>query len=240
MYTQNSEKALQGLLRKYKVTQSEGLNFAPGYTFFNKEIVETDVPMQTWRFNRKFIELRKLVENQTVEHPSMFRFCAIADQVQWNLVSLMYREFDLCEFIGGSPVVSVQAVINQSAGSVIARLACGVICSIEVGANLHQSSEMIDRHEIIARRGVASDLVVDTQLPQSSVYTFCESGTNKYRDTDNELFDLSETETNYVRTVFELSKCPGLIPLSRERHMHLSTLVEAAIRSDKKYRKIDI
>lgn len=237
MYTQNTEEALNALLQKYKVKKLEDINFAPGYTFINKETSKSDAPLQSWRYNRKFTELRNLIVNEFVEHPSMFRFCAIGDN-KWNLAALIYREFDLCEFIGSCNIVSVHATLNQASGSVVARLANGVICSIEIGASLPEGTSMIDRHEIIARRGVASDIVVDTQVPQSSIYTFSESGNKKFKDIDNELYGLEETDVEFIRSIFESCKCPELVKSSKERHIHLVALIDEAFKSDKLCKKI--
>lgn len=222
MYTKQIESAIKGLLEKYNI----------------KPIDYKEIPMQPWRYNRKIIELRKLIADKTVEHPCMFRFCALGDISKWTVRSLIYREFDLCEFLGDSPVVSVQAALNGRAGNIIAKLLNGIICSVEIGALLQKGAEMVDRHEIIARRGVASDIVVDTQRPQSSVYLFTEKGEKKYKDVDFELYGLEETDIDIVRSVFEACKQPDLQKSFVERHKHLSALVDVAFQSDKFKKKI--
>lgn len=224
MYTQEVENAVKSLLVKYNIPPA-------GYK---------DAPLLPWRYNRKFVELFKLIDSGTVEYPCMFRFCAIGDAFRWTIRSLMYREFDLCEFLGNSPVVSVQAVLNKKAGSVIAKLENGIICSVEVGALLKKGTMMNDRHEIIARRGVASDIVVDTQHPQSSIYTFTEEGEKEYKDVDNELYGLSETDVELARSAFEFCKQPTLLAMLNDRHTHLSALVDAAFESDRTKKKVII
>lgn len=232
MSTIKIEPTLQGLLQKYKIDALTGVALVWGTTKINEPASDKEIPMQPWRYNRKFIELQRLVATNIVEHPSMFRFCCIADQTKWDLKALLYREFDLCEYISGSKIVSVQAVFNQSSGSVIVKLDSGMIASVEVGARLAAGEAMIDRHEIIARRGVASDLVVDTQVPQSSVYMLTSSGNKAYKDIDNELYGLREQEIEFIRAAFETSKNPVLIDQCQKRHLRLVTIVELAIESD--------
>jgi hypothetical protein len=184
--------------------------------------------------------LRNIVNSRTVEEPRMFRCCALGDRHQWTLRSLIYRECDLCEFLGGSGIVSVHAVLNETAGSIIAKLANGIICSVEVGTQPEKGAAMIDRHEIIARRGVAADIVVDTQKPQSSIYLYTASGESAYRDIDFELFGLDEPDIEFVRAAFDACKNPELQIASRERHQHLTAVVDAILRSNQCREKIII
>ena len=232
--------AISSLLEKYKIKAVESKEFIPGCFLTDEIDSDKHIPLQSWRYNRKFTELRNIIKSGTIEEPRMFRFCALGDKHQWTLSSLIYRECDLCEFLGDSVIVSVHAVLNETAGSVIAKLANGIICSVEIGAQLEKGANMIDRHEIIARRGVASDIVVDTQKPQGSVYTFTASGEHTYKDVDFELFGLDEQDIEFARSVFDVCKHPDLQGASWERHQHLTTLVEAVNQSNQLREKITI
>jgi hypothetical protein len=75
---------------------------------------------------------------------------------------------------------------------------------------LPDGAEIIDRHEIIARRGVASDRVVDTQVPQSSIYTYTAEKETRFTDTDAEIFGLSQDDVNIVRAAFKVLETPEL------------------------------
>ena len=236
---QEVANAIDGLLQKYGIEAIDSTVFIPGCILIEEDSAGT-IPLQPWRYNRKFVELRRIVENRTIEEPRMFRFCALGDKQQWTLRSLIYRECDLCEFLGDSPIVSVHAVLNDTAGSVIARLVNGIICSVEVGAQLEKGAAMIDRHEIIARRGVASDIVVDTQIPQNSIYTFTDSGNRAYKDIDNELFGLSEPDIELARAVFDVCKNPDLKKAAFERHQHLTALVDTIYQSDHTGKRMDL
>ncbi len=225
--------AVKELARKYGVTTNAELNLLPGWFFLNEELGDNDVPLLTWRFNRKFIELRKIISDNVVENVSMLRFCSMGDPNVWNLNALMYREFDLCEFITGSRITHLHATLSHGvAGNIIVKLDSGVIGSIEVGVQVPAGKPLIERHEIIARRGVASDIVVDTQVPQSSIYTFTEDGDIGYKDVDNELFGMDEFQVEWARAAFQHLKDPNRSESLIKQHNHLSRLVEKAIESN--------
>jgi hypothetical protein len=99
-------------------------------------------------------------------------------------------------------------------------------------------SPLIERHEIIAQRGVASDMVVDTQIPQSSIYTFTSKGENRYTDVDMELFGLDNLQIDHIRSAFQVLKTPGLIEEFKRQHEHLVTLVQTIFESDSKRKRI--
>lgn len=237
----NIKDALNKLLTKYDIKSDSSLNLLPGWFFVNKELTEKDIPLLSWRYNRKFIELQKITGNNIVEHVCMLRFCCLVAKDAGSLITLMYREFDLCEFIGQGKISSLHATFtDNSAGNVIVKLDNGIICSVEIGNQMPAGSKMVDRHEVIARRGVASDLVVDTQIPQSSVYTFTKTGESRYKDVDDELFGHDELGIEQIRSAFEFLKNTQLKPEYIRQHNHLSLLVNAAFNSDKKCKKIEI
>jgi hypothetical protein len=198
----------------------------PGYDFAEAELLENQVPLLTWRVKRKFIELKKIVEESVIEDVCLFRFCCIGNKEKWSMFSLLYREMDLLEFIGNGKIVSVQAVINgDQAGNVILRLDNNALCSIEVSTQLPSGMPMIDRHEIIARRGVASDVVVDTQIPQSSIYSYTQQGEKRYTDVDMELYGFDDTRIDHIRSAFQVLKQPELVQNWQSRHKHLVNLI---------------
>ena len=163
----------------------------------------------------------------------------MGDPVQWSLFSLLYRELDLLEYIGNSKVLSVQAVISdQKAGNVMVRLENQALCSIEVSTQMPVGSSLIERHEIIARRGVTSDLVVDTQIPQSSVYCYTSQGETHFTDVDNELFGLDNLQIEHVRSAFRVLEKPDLAENLRQQHLRLCTLIDMVFESNNMHQRI--
>ena len=219
------KEALAGLLTKYDVP-------------FTGEDLEISLPLQPWRCNRKYQELAKLVTSNTLEDPCLLRFCHLTDD-KATLEELLYREFDLAEFISGHAITALHAAFTgDRSGSVIIKLDNGVIGSIEVGNTLPDGSPEVDRHEIIARRGVGSDIVVDTQIPQQSIYLYTKDGDNTYKDTDSELFGLEEKQIERVRAAFAFLKDRSTADFHKKQDAHLTKAVAAALESSRTIKKI--
>ncbi|NLF73919.1 MAG: hypothetical protein GX575_33335, partial [Candidatus Anammoximicrobium sp.] len=98
----------------------------------------------------------------------------------------------------------------------------------------------IDRHELIARRGVACDRVVDTQVPQDSVYALTADGESRYTDTDAELFGLEPDEVLLVRAAYETLLHADRADSLRRQHQRLSALVRLAFESDRRCQRLDV
>lgn len=236
MNIQNMNQALQGLLEKYGVPAVGELTRADTDTCGAAARLKTAggevVELLPWRIERRFVELKKIIEGKTLEGVSTLRFASMSNAR--TLAQLLYREFDLCEFLGGASVKSAFAAVNGSAAAnVVVKLADGKSCSIECSAVLPEGADEIDRHEIIARRGVACDRVVDTQVPQSSIYAFTKNEERRYTDTDAELFGFGNDEIILIRAAFELLAHPELMPVWNKASRRLAAIATAALDSDK-------
>ena len=76
-----------------------------------------------------------------------------------------------------------------------------------LATTLKPTDNVIDKHEIIAQKGVICDRAVDTQVPQSSIYIFGSDGNREtYTDVDAELFGLNVLDCARVRAAFEIAK----------------------------------
>lgn len=247
--------ALAGLLKKYAVTASgpwrisDGreppddtgnlLTLAPGELLSEAELPELTVPLPAWRHQRRFVELKRLIDEETVSPLLMCRFACLTDGRRMPLRAILYREFDLVEWLSGTPIVSIYACITDDrSANVIVRLAGGVIGSVEAGVTLPDGAAIQDRHEMIARRGVASDRVVDTQVPQSSVYAWTAAGQHQHTDVDSELFGLDAEQVSLVRSAYEVLCEPTRIAQPRASHHRLRHLVELAYESDRKRQRL--
>ena len=166
-------------------------------------------PLLPWRVERRFVELKKMIDDHTLEEVSTLRFFACLPEE--NLAAVLLRELDLCEFFSGSRLRSAFAVGGGTrCCNVVAVLDNGWNCSLECVADPGGRLKRLDRHEIIARRGVASDRVVDTQLPQASIYVFTAGGERCFTDCDLELFGFDETAIWPLRAAFAVLSRPAL------------------------------
>jgi hypothetical protein len=252
------QTALVGLLKKYEVPVPSGWRLAleptgqteeqplvPGWALLKEQAaapaaVCPPIPLLPWRSERRFVELRRLVESGTVETVLMLRFSCQTDGRHLPLGAVLYRELDLAEWLMRAPIVSVMASINGPAANLVVRLADGTIGSIEANTALPEGSPMLDRHELIARRGVASDRVVDTQVPQSSVYLYGAGGVRQWTDTDAELYGLSVEEIHLVRAAWDVVARPEMAGDLRRQHSRLVRLVQLAFESDRRCQKLEM
>lgn len=244
------DRALTELLDKYSIKPSmpfhlyddgnkDDIIMLPGYHFQDPVLKFNQIPLLTWRLRRKFVELKKIIDDAVIENVCLFRFCCLGSKDEWSLAALLYQEMDLFEFIGNGNIVSVHAVISDDqSGNIIVRLDNNSLCSIELNIQMPAGTTLIERHEIIAQKGVASDLVVDTQIPQSSIYMYTTDGENRYTDIDMELYGFDALKVDHIRSAFQVLKRPGLIEEFKRQHEHLITLVRMAFESDKKREKI--
>ena len=90
----------------------------------------------------------------------------------------------------------------------------------------------MDRHEIIARRGVASDRTVDTQVPQSSIYEWTAGGLATFTDVDTELFGLPNDQIWAVRAAFTVLMKPELAAEWTAAAGAMKKYADAVVRSD--------
>lgn len=249
-------EALAGLLRKYEIdapgswrledgcpnesVSDASLRLLPGWAC-TEDLSGSTIPLLPWRSERRFQELKNLVEAETVTPVLMCRFACITDGTTLPLNGALYREFDLAQWLGGAPIATIYAAVDgDHAANVLVRLENGVVCSIEAGTTLPPGSRMHDRHELIARRGVASDRVVDTQVPQSSVYVWSDSSADEFTDTDSELPGLDPDSVALVRAAYDaLSRPEGCEELPRE-HERLRQLVSLAHESDRQRRRLKV
>ncbi len=197
------------------------------------ELGDKTIKLLPWRVERRFIELKALIDNKTLEDVSTFRFAHLSPLADKSLDELIYQQLDLCEWLGGSPVNRLFAVFSgEKAVNIIVKLENDLSCSVECSVMLPNGAAVIDRHEIIARRGVASDQVVDTQVPQSSIYTYTAENEKNFTDVDAEIFGLTQEDVNLVRAAFKALSEAETAEKWLKQNQHLLDLIEKAKESE--------
>ncbi len=193
------QEKLDFLLEKYSVDASAVLKDSKTVVVDGKEI-----PLLSHRNERRFVELKNIVNNGTLVGISVMRVARIIEKGS-DLFCALKRELDLCQWILQRKIKSVTAMQNDNVLNVIATTEDGVVCTIEISATLKAGEKAIDKHEIISQRGIACDVVVDAQLKQDSIYVF--GGENKkYTDVDFELYGLSIEDIAIVRCAFSVAQ----------------------------------
>ena len=196
MNIKKMNKGLDFLRDKYGAQKGE-ITIKNGHCFVGA------TPLLPGRMERKIVELKKMTENGTLEGVSTLRFAAFAPKGT-DIEAMLAKELDLAAYLGGSDVVRVMAVRNGAAINVLAKLANDVNVSVEIGAGLPKGELGYDRHEIIAKRGVACDQTVDTHTPHASIRCWDAKGATEYTDVDTELFGMTYEEVWNVRAAFAL------------------------------------
>ena len=196
MNTRKMNKALAFLRAKYGAAEGE-IAIRDGQPCVGSAIL---LPQ---RVERRFVELKKMTENGTLEGVSTLRFASFAPRGA-DMRAMLARELDLAAFLGASDIVKVFAVASGGAINVLAKLANDINVSVEIGTGLPKGAEPYDRHEIIAKRGVASDQTVDTHTKHCSIRCWNADGMADYTDVDTELFGLATDEIWAVRAAFAL------------------------------------
>lgn len=220
------QKKLNGLLDKYQ---------APERAVFTGEaeieIAGERTPLLPWRAERRFVELKRLVEEGCLDKISAVRFLCCMPRGT-DLKEVVRRELDLAQWITGSPVEELTAVINGGSANTVCVLQNRAVCTLETSAVLAPGMEIIDKHELIGRGGVACDRAADTQIPQQSIYVFAQGRAQQaFQDVDFELYGLAPAQAALVRQAFAAAKDRGLREALKAEHRALLRLVEAVWKS---------
>lgn len=219
------QKGLNLLLKKYSVDKNAVLS-ADGKTV---EIDDNIVPVLPWESERRIIELRNLVVTGRLGNMCTYRI-GHTSKNGVNLFELLAREIGILEFTVNSTVKEIFAIAGVNTMNCIVETENGCVCTIELSATLEKGQKDVDKHEIITDNGVGCDRVVDTQMPQDSIYVY---GKNKqaFMDTDAELFGYEEIQINTIRNAFALAKSSELCKANTAKWKHIQKVVEAAKKS---------
>ena len=214
------QEKLDFLLQKYSVEAKATLKDSKVAVI---DGVET--PNLSHRLERRFIELKNIVQGGTLQGISVMRVARIVEKGA-DIFTELYRELDICQYILGRKIVAVTVMQNDNTLNVIATAEDAVVCTIEISATLAKGEIPKDKHEIIAQRGIACDVVVDAQLKQDSIYVFGAEN-KKYTDVDFELYGLSIEDIAVVRSAFTIAQ-KGTKDEMIAIDSNLCTLVEKA------------
>ena len=224
------QEKLDFLLDKYSVEEKITLDDKNTATLNGEK-----VPLFSHRNERRFIELRNIVNGGTLKNVSVMRVARIVKKGT-DLDEVLLREFDICRFVLKDEFKQVTAMKNGNVMNIIATTNKGIVCTIEISATLKEGVRPIDKHEIISERGIACDVVVDAQLKQDSIYLYGEEE-KKFTDVDFELYGLEIDDIAVVRAAFALAQDKDV----EERKASLEIvekLVKAAEESSEKCERV--
>ncbi len=219
------QKYLDLLVEKYDLPRGAALS---GKTL---AVGGKTVPLLPWRSERRFIELKNLVHDGTLEGVSAVRISHIAPKGT-SLDEMLYKELDVCRWVLDDEIKEIATFRNGATSNTVAETKSGVICTIELAATLAAGTPIVDKHEITARVGVACDRAVDTQVPQSSTYFYTDSPTPvTYTDVDFELYGLNVSDVSTVRCAQAVLADEALADAFIEADKTLTALVALSAKS---------
>lgn len=184
-----------------------------------------DIPLLSHRLERRFTELKNIVQGGTLVGISVMRVARIVEKGK-DIFAELYRELDICQYVLGRKLIGITAMQNDNTLNVIATAEEGIVCTFEISATLKAGEPAKDKHEIISQRGIACDVVVDAQLRQDSIYLFG-SENKKFTDVDFELYGLSTEDIAVVRSAFTAAQ-KGIEEELLATDSELKSLVEKA------------
>ena len=219
------QKGLDLLLNKYSVNAKAVLS-ADGKTVI---VNGKEIPVLPWESERRIIELRNLVMTGRLGNMCTYRIGHTAKKGA-DLFEMLAREVGILEFTVNSTAKEIFAIAGKNTMNCIVETENGCVCTIELGSTLEDGQKDVDKHEIITDNGVGCDRVVDTQMPQDSIYVF---GKNKqaFMDTDAELYGYEEIQINTIRNAFTVAKNEALQSANVEKWAHIQKIVEGAKQS---------
>lgn len=202
-----------------------------------------ELPLFHWRAQRRYIELKNILEQGFVGRPLALRIHHILPPGEFcrSLQDLFTFEADLVEWLTGQRIERVFA--DFSGGSYtncILATQGGVRASLELGFS-PAGSQPVLLHEIIGKKGVASDLAVDTQTQQYPVYLFRGKETVTYADLDAELYGLESAQADCIRFLLGVLARPEAAGELQADQKHLSAVWRAAVASSENtiYAKVE-
>ncbi len=216
---------LTKLLEKYSVFVTASMNDT-AVTVDGK-----DYPLLPWENERRFIELRALVVNHRIGNLCTYRIGHTATKGT-DIFALLKRECGIIEFTANSPITEVFAIAGSSTLNAIVETENGCVCTLELAATLGENERPIDKHEIITDNGIACDMVVDTQVNQSSIFVFGEKKL-AFTDVDSELYGCDIATAAKIRNAFDVCKNREKGTYQAAQNARLDKIVTAAKQSIK-------
>ncbi len=184
-----------------------------------------------WRNERRIIELKKIIDTDTVGQISHFKIMSLNPK-NVDLDYIAKRELDTAEYITSFKITEIFKAQNGNTCSIICMTDKKAVFTLELDATLEEDAEVIDKHEIITDRGTACDRNVDSQTPLYSVYVYGKKN-KEYIDVDFELYGLSIYEISVVRQAFDIAKDVKLGESNNAIDNRLNDLLDKAAYSEK-------
>ena len=202
---------------------------------------ETAIPLLHWRNKRRYIELKNIIKTKMIEDVRGMRIHHIVPKDEFNrsLLNILAYEADLVELITGEKIEKIFADFSSDVYTNCIVSASNLKISMELGFS-PEGSEPVLLHEVIARTGIASDVVVDTQMQQYPIYVIKGREIDHYNEIDNELYGLDNTQADCIRFILGVLTNPETIPALQKQGHHLVSVYKAAEEATKVLEYVEV
>lgn len=194
----------------------------------------TNVPLYHWQLKRRYVEMRNMLDNGLVKTPLGMRIHHIVsrDEFTRELKDIVTFEANLVEFITHQKITKVFAdFFGDVYTNCIMSTDGNVKVSLELGF-VPDGSEPVLLHEVVCKNGIASDVVVDTQTQQYPIYVFKGKDTLIYKDIDDELYDMDNTQVDSIRFILWALTDTSRINALCSNYEHMEKIYEAALKAN--------
>ena len=216
------QKGLDLLITKYSVGESAVMSADAK----SVAISGVEYPLLPWEAERRISEIGNIYKSGRLGGPCTYRISHTAKRGS-DIFALLWREIGILTYTLGTKALDIFAIGGESAMNCIVACECGCVATVELAATLSEGEEDVDKHEIICEVGVACDRVVDTQVPQKSIYVFGKEKAT-FKDVDAELYGYTEGEAAVIRTAFKLARDKAYREECLANAAHIDAVVEAA------------
>ena len=163
--------------------------------------------LMPWRYDRNMNSLHYL----SVEAKSLDKLCSykatVVESKDADINEILYREFDLCQWLTDDKIVSIYALSNtDKALSLILKTSKDILCSINLATTLSDETTPIIKHEITGKEGMISDRCINEHIPSKDIYVFenTKKDPTTYIDIDLYVTGLSPEETYITENIVKL------------------------------------
>lgn len=215
------QEKLKFLLEKYSVNAN-----AEALDETCVKVDGAEIALLPWESERRFVELRKLVVDKRVGNMCTYRIGHTTTKGS-DIFALLKREAGVIEFTLNSKIKEIFAIAGENTLNAIAETENDCVCTVELACTLQAGERDIDKHEIITDNGIACDMVVDTQVPQSSIYLFGNKQ-ETYTDVDAELYGCSAAQVAVIRNAFAVCKSEEQRKHNAAENAWLDKVIDAA------------
>lgn len=226
-----------------KVTCDKGA-FRFFYDFSKPTVCDEcrNIPLYHWQLKRRYVEMRNMLDTGLVKTPLAMRIHHIVsrDEFTKQLPDIVTFEANLVEFITHQ---KINKVFADFSGEVYTNCILSTDGNVKVSMELGfvpDGSEPVLLHEVICKTGIASDVVVDTQTQQYPIYVFKGKETLTYKDIDNELYDMDNTQVDSIRFILWALTDTSRMDALCENYAHMKKIYEAALKADKSVSYTDV